>query len=399
MHASTFKWTKAHFSLNISVDLEGRGQCVVKWANFVQPKSVKDIITPTELGPIKKAHGGSIKQAQDDLLAKTKQNHNGDLTHLKSQGLSRSCERGEGSGSHVNAKKSMLGTGEMGGDLPTSDGGSDTAVQEVFVPTSCTSEMGGALLTSDGGPDRMVQEVFAPMGCTSSGAEVGVPSTISVANDPATDCPISGAVEILYVSNSIGHPGFTDAVAGCSKTPVKRAEVSCHLPLLEQNKFSLVSELVSDSFEEESLLLNWVNPTESDRDEEERQLMEYVPLAQWDPNGGLVLMTEEDDPVDISMEDDLELSAWVSKKVKGFSKWVGFPIDSCERQCVEFFQRLEKVWEKQAAAGSLHRIASSSTKDMRELRNLISTVNYDGQASKRTREIVKFNWLGSDGCS
>ena len=158
--------------------------------------------------------------------------------------------------------------------------------------------------------------------------------------------------------------------------------MSCHLPLLEQNKFSLVSELVSDSFKEESPLLNWVNPTESDRDEEERQLMEYVPLAQWDPNGSLVLMTEEDDPVDISMEDDLELSAWVSKKVKGFSKWVGFPIDSYERQCVEFFQRLEKVWEKQAAAGSLHRIASSSTKDMRELRNLISTVNYDGQASK-----------------
>ena len=57
------------------------------------------------------------------------------------------------------------------------------------------------------------------------------------------------------------------------------------------------------------------------------------------------------------------------------------------------------MWEKQAAAGSLHRIASSSTKDMRELRNLISIVNYDGQASKRTREIVKFSWLGSDGCS
>ena len=57
------------------------------------------------------------------------------------------------------------------------------------------------------------------------------------------------------------------------------------------------------------------------------------------------------------------------------------------------------MWEKQAAVGSLRRTASSSTKDMRELRNLISTVNYDGQASKRTREIVKFSWLGSDGCS
>ena len=42
-------------------------------------------------------------------------------------------------------------------------------------------------------------------------------------------------------------------------------------------------------------------------------------------------MTEEVDPVDISVEDDLEPSTWVSKKVKGFGKWVGFPIDSCER--------------------------------------------------------------------
>ena len=75
-----------------------------------------------------------------------------------------------------------------------------------------------------------------------------------------------------------------------------------------------------------------------------------------------------------------------------------FPIDSCERQCVEFFQRLEKVWEKQIAEGSLRRTASSSTKGMRELRNLISTVNCDGQAGKRTREIVKFGGLGSDGC-
>ena len=56
------------------------------------------------------------------------------------------------------------------------------------------------------------------------------------------------------------------------------------------------------------------------------------------------------------------------------------------------------MWEKQAAAGSLRRIASSSTKGMRELQDLISTVNYDGQAGKQTREIVKFSELGSDGC-
>ena len=382
MHASSFKWTRTHFSLNISVDLAGKGQHVVKWANFVQPKTVKDVITPPELRPVKQAQGGPFKQAQDDLLAKTKQNQTGDSTHLKSQGLSRSCERGEGSGSHVCAEKSTLGTSKMGGDLSTSDGGSDMAMQEVFAPMGCTSEMGGDFSTSNGDSNMAVQEGFAPMGCTGSGAEVGVPSTISIADDLATDCLISGAVEVSCVSNSNGHPSFIDTVVGCSMTPIKRAKVSCSQPLLKQNHFSPIFELVSNSFEEEMLLLNWVNPTESNKDEEDRQLMEYVPLAQWDPNGGLVLMTEEDDPVDISEEDDLEPSALISKKVKGFGKWVGFPIDSYERQCVEFFQRLEKVWEKQAAAGSLRRTASSSTKGMRELRNLISTVNYNEQAGK-----------------
>ena len=210
--------------------------------------------------------------------------------------------------------------------------------------------------------------------------------------------PISGAVEVSCLANSVDHPSFIDTAVGCSTALVKRAEVLCHQSLLEQNRFSPISELASDSFEEEKLLLNWAKPTGSDTDEEDRQLMDYVPLAQWDPNGGLVLMTEEDDPIAISVEDELEPSAWVSKKIKSFGKWVGFPIDSYERQCVEFFQRLEKVWEKQAAEGSLRRIASSSTKGMRELRNLISTVNYDGQASKQTREIVKFGGLGSDGC-
>ena len=38
---------------------------MVKWANFVQLKTVKDVITTTELGPVKQAQDGPVKQAQD----------------------------------------------------------------------------------------------------------------------------------------------------------------------------------------------------------------------------------------------------------------------------------------------------------------------------------------------
>nr|POE64321.1 hypothetical protein CFP56_49863 [Quercus suber] len=300
MRVSTLKWTKAHFSLNISVNLEGRGQCVVKWANFVQPKSVKDDITHTILKLVKQTNGGPIKQAQVD--------HTGDITHLKLKGLSRFCERGEGSGLQVSVEKSNIGSGEMGEEIPTFDGGSNAAVQLGFVQMGVSGEMGGAYFIFSE-PDRAVQEAFDPTGCSSSGAEVGATSVVSVTGDSATGCSISGVAEVSHVSSSGDHPRFTDAVAESSKVPVERAEVSCHQPLLEQNRFSPISKMVSDSFDEETLLLNWVNPMELDRDEEKQQLMEYVPLAQWDPNGGLVLMTEEVNPVDISVEDDLEPSA------------------------------------------------------------------------------------------
>ncbi|KAK9997579.1 hypothetical protein SO802_022265 [Lithocarpus litseifolius] len=284
MRASSFKWTKAHFSLNISVDLAGKGQRVVKWGTFVPPKPVKAVSAPNEFGPVQQANGGPLKQAQDDLVAITKHNQTGDSYHLESQVLSRSCERGEGSGSHACAEKMALVSGEKRGVLSTSDGGSEKGMHEFSVP----------------------------MGYPGSGAEVGVPSTASVADDQVTDCPISGVVGVL---TSDGLPSFTVTVnpadEECSTLRVESAEVSCHQPLLVKNRFAPFSELVSDSSADEMLMLNWVHPTGSDKDEEDRQLMAHVPLAQWDPNGGLLLLTEDGDPIDISVEEDVEPSAWM----------------------------------------------------------------------------------------
>ena len=80
------------------------------------------------------------------------------------------------------------------------------------------------------------------------------------------------------------------------------------------------------------------------------------------------------------MEDDLEPSVWVNRMIKGFGKSMGFPVDSCEKECIAFFQNLEKVWEKQATADSFRRTASSTKKGTRELRNLVSSVKYDGHS-------------------
>ena len=59
--------------------------------------------------------------------------------------------------------------------------------------------------------------------------------------------------------------------------------------------------MVSNTFKEENLLLNWVNPIGSDKDEDDQKLLEFVALAQCDPNRGLILMMEEGDLDDISV--------------------------------------------------------------------------------------------------
>ena len=68
----------------------------------------------------------------------------------------------------------------------------------------CTGEMEGDFSTSNGGSKMAVQMGFVSMGYPSNSAEVGVHSTVLVADDPAMDCLISGVVEVSCVSNSDG---------------------------------------------------------------------------------------------------------------------------------------------------------------------------------------------------
>ena len=135
------------------------------------------------------------------------------------------------------------------------------------------------------------------------------------------------------------------------------------------------------------LLLDLINPTGLGKDEDDCNA-DFVPLvAKWVSYGGMEIESMEGDLDDFCVEDVLEPSVWVKRMVKGFGKFVGFPIDSCEKQCIAFFQKLEEVWEKQAAAGSSLRHTNSSTKKgmRRELKILVSIVNYDGQSGCRTR--------------
>jgi hypothetical protein len=61
--------------------------------------------------------------------------------------------------------------------------------------------------------------------------------------------------------------------------------------------------------------------------------------------------------------------------MSGFSKFVGFPIDEFEEECLPLFQRIEERQNLQK--GTIRKSAKSGMKGTRELRNLVSSVNYE----------------------
>ena len=78
----------------------------------------------------------------------------------------------------------------------------------------------------------------------------------------------------------------------------------------------------------------------------------------------------------------LNVSNWVKHRLPSFSKMMGLSLGRHEKRCIMLLQRLEteieaaKLVQRKDAA---HRKAVSKVKGKRELRNLISSVNYDGR--------------------
>ena len=78
----------------------------------------------------------------------------------------------------------------------------------------------------------------------------------------------------------------------------------------------------------------------------------------------------------------LNVSNWVKHRLPSFSKMMGLSLGRHEKRCIMLLQRLEteieaaKLVHRKDAA---HRKAVSKVKGKRELRNLISSVNYDGR--------------------
>ena len=105
------------------------------------------------------------------------------------------------------------------------------------------------------------------------------------------------------------------------------------------------------------------------------------PLMTFNPMG-LVVSAELNNNTEVMRLDNTSnVSNWMKHRLPGFSKLMGLSLGRHEKRCIMLLQRLEK--ETEAAnlmhRNVAHRKAVSKVKGKRELRNLISSINYEGR--------------------
>ena len=85
----------------------------------------------------------------------------------------------------------------------------------------------------------------------------------------------------------------------------------------------------------------------------------------------------------VGCESILDISRWVKNKLPGFSKLVGLPLNCHEKLCIALLQSIEKETEAVKAMNKKvtpsRKVVIFKDKGKRELRNLLSSVNYDGR--------------------
>ena len=93
-------------------------------------------------------------------------------------------------------------------------------------------------------------------------------------------------------------------------------------------------------------------------------------------------MLVQDSTVGTQVMESGSPSNWVSQLMKNLCNLVGFPIVKHEAQCLALFRLLEQECLKVIEVGVPKRPANSGSRGLRELKGLISNVNYNGVSSK-----------------
>ena len=80
---------------------------------------------------------------------------------------------------------------------------------------------------------------------------------------------------------------------------------------------------------------------------------------------------------------ELESSKRVNRQYRGICKLVGFPIDTHEQECLDLLRRIEASRESMKRVMGPRKVTFSGLKGTRELKNLATSVNYEGKRGTR----------------
>ena len=85
----------------------------------------------------------------------------------------------------------------------------------------------------------------------------------------------------------------------------------------------------------------------------------------------------------VGCESILDTSKWVKNRLPSFSKLVGLSLNRHEKLCIDLLQRIEKEMMDAKAMDKkdtpTRKVVIFKDKGKRELRNLLSSVKYDGR--------------------
>ena len=145
------------------------------------------------------------------------------------------------------------------------------------------------------------------------------------------------------------------------------------------------------------IFLQWDNSGADNCGGKDNCLLECNPLTRWNPNtlGEVVLV--QDDAGGAQVAKTKPNSSWVSQLMKDFCNMVGFPIVKHEAQYLALFRLLEQVCLKVINVG-VPKQPTNASRGFRELKGLISNVNYEGVSSRsRSRSSALSNAVGVVG--
>ena len=125
-------------------------------------------------------------------------------------------------------------------------------------------------------------------------------------------------------------------------------------------------------------------------------LLECNPETRWNPNSNGEVVLIQDDIGEVQVAETEPISSWVSQLMKDFCNMVGFSIVKHEVQCLALFRLLEQECLKVIDDGVPKQPTNSGSRGLRELKGLISNVNYDG-VSSRSRSRAPSNVVGGVG--